>query len=130
MFNRNNGTDKQEILQNQFTAYVMRAIRNKRIRYITRMQKIINCECNITGLEPYIFDRHDSIQTVIAVEVLRQALETLQEKERQVILARVVEEKCVGEIAAQLGISYRAVTSYYYRGMKKLRDILLEGDDN
>ena len=27
----NNGTDKQEILQNQFTAYVMRAIRNKRI---------------------------------------------------------------------------------------------------
>lgn len=130
MFNRNSGTDEQEILQNQFTAYVKRAIHNKRLRYLSRMQKCANAECSLTVLEPYVFDPRDNIQEVVELEAVRQALGDIQEKERQIILSRVVEEKSVGQIAEEMGISYRALTSLYYRGMKKLRDILDGGDDH
>lgn len=129
MYNRNNGIDEQEILQNQFTAYVKRAVHNKRLRYLSRMQKCENAECSLTVLEPYVFDPRDSIQAIVEMETIRQALGDIQEKERQIILSRVVEEKSVGEIAEEMGISYRAVTSLYYRGMKKLR-MMIDGGDN
>ena len=128
MFNRNNGTDEQEILKNQFTAYVKRAIRNKRIRYLSRMQKIESTECSVNELEHYVFDPNDNIQTDLEMETIRQAMEMIRGKERRIILARIIEEKSVGEIANEMGISYRAVTSLYYRGMKKLRDILIRGE--
>jgi len=35
MLQRNNGITDNEILQNQFTAYVRRAVHNCRLRYIT-----------------------------------------------------------------------------------------------
>ena len=124
MFNRNSGTDEQEILQNQFTAYVKRAVHNKRLRYLSHMQKYAISECSLTKLEPYVFDPRDNIQAVLEMEAIRQALGEIQEKERQIILSRVVEDKSISEIAAEMGISYRAVTSLYYRGMKKLRNIL------
>ena len=98
MFSRNNGTDVQEILQNQFTAYVKRAIRNKRIRYLSRMQKIVSTECSINELEHYVFDHHDNVQTALELEAIRQAMEMIREKERRIILARIVEEKSVGEM--------------------------------
>jgi RNA polymerase sigma factor (sigma-70 family) len=128
MFNPNNGTDKQEILQNQFTAYVKRAIRNKRIRYLSHMQKVVKNECSLTELEPYVFDPCDNMQAALEMETIRWAMGLIHEKERRIIMARVVEEKNVVEIAKEMGISYRAVTSLYYRGMKKLRDILIRGE--
>lgn len=124
MFKRNSGTDEQEILQNQFTAYVKRAIHNARLRYLSRVHKFSNAECSLTALEPYVFDPHDNIQAIVEMEAIRQALGEIQEKERQIILSRVVEEKSVVQIAEEMGLSYRAVTSLYYRGMKKLRGIL------
>ena len=61
--------------------------------------------------------------------LLRQALQTIRDKERYIILARVIEEKSVSEIAEEMGLSYRSVTSLYYRGMQRLR-LLLEGGEN
>ena len=128
MFIWNNGVDEQEILQNQFTAYVKRAIRNKRIRYLSHIQKVVKNECSLTELEPYIFDPCDNMQAALEMETIRCAMGLIHEKERRIIMARVVEEKSVVEIAKEMGISYRAVTSLYYRGMKKLRDILIRGE--
>lgn len=128
MYNRNSGTDEQEILQNQFTAYVKRAIHNKRLRYLSCMQRRINTECSLTMHEPFVVDSHDNIHSIVEMEAIRHSLGRIHEKERQVILSRVVEEKSVGQIAEEMKISYRAVTSLYYRGIKKLREILRGAD--
>ena len=111
MFNRNSGTDEQEILQNQFTAYVKRAVHNKRLRYLSHMQKYAVSECSLTMLEPYVFDPLDTIHAAFEMDASRQALGETQEKERQIILSRVVVDNSVSEIAAEMGSSYRAVTS-------------------
>ena len=39
MLPRNNGITENEILQNQFTAYVGRALRNRRLRYIMNQER-------------------------------------------------------------------------------------------
>lgn len=129
MYKRNNGMDDREILQNQFTAYVKRAVHNRRIRYLVQRDKYTRMEGSLTEIEPYAYDTRDNIQSVMDFEALRESLQSIREKERYIILARVVEEKSVNEIAVELGISYRAVTSLYYRGMKKLRE-MMEGGEN
>ena len=129
MFNRNEGSDIQSVLQNQFTAYVKKAIHNKRVRYLSCKQKYTYFECSMTVLEPYIVDPRDIFHEFAEIEIIRQALGDIPVKERQIILMRVIEGKSVGEIAEGMGISYRAATSLYYRGMKKLRDRLCGGGD-
>ena len=57
-----------------------------------------------------------------------QELLEIRDKERYVILARVLDGKSVEEIATELGLSYRAVTSILYRCKQKLRQLLEGGD--
>lgn len=129
MYKQNNGFDDREILQNQFTAYIKRAVHNRRIRFLQEESKDKQMETSLSELELYIFDPHDSIIAFLERESLRHALLEIQEKERYVILARVFDGKSIEEIAAELGLSYRAVTSILYRSKRKLRE-LLEGGDN
>ena len=129
MYIRNNGSEEQEILQNQFTAYVKRAVHNRRLRYLFQKQRYVQLECSLDEMEPFAFDPHNDIQAFIEMESIRCALGDIKEKERYIILARVLQDKSVGELADELGLSYRAVTSIYYRGMRKLRDILGGGEE-
>lgn len=57
------------------------------------------------------------------------ALQIMKEKERYVLLARVIEEKGFDVIAAELGMSYKGAAAIYYRTLEKLRRIL-GGDGN
>lgn len=129
MYKRNNGFDDHEILQNQFTAYVKRAVRNRRVRFLQNENKGKQMETSLAELELYIFDPHDGIMAIIERESLRQALLEIQARERYIILARVVDGKSIGKIAAELGISYRAATSILYRGKRKLREFMEGGED-
>lgn len=129
MYKRNNGISDREILQNQFTAYVKRAIHNKRIRYLMQQDKYSAVEVGLSDVEAYVHDSRNDMETFMDMEAMRQALQTIRDKERYIILARVIEEKSVSEIAEEMGLSYRAVTSLYYRGMRRLR-LLLEGGED
>lgn len=51
---------------------------------------------------------------------------SINEKERYVILARVIEEKGFDKIAAELGIGYKGAAAMYYRAIKKLKNMLRE----
>lgn len=128
MYKRNNGLDDQAILQNQFTAYVKRAVRNRRIRFLQEERMDRQAEVSLTEIELYIFNPHDKITTFLEREALRQALQTIENKERYIIFARLIDGKSVAQIAQELRISYRAVTSILYRGKKKLRTLLEEGE--
>ena len=63
----------------------------------------------------------DQIGELLEYELLRQALRQIKDKERAIVLARVVEEKSYGEIAQEMDMSYKAVSNMYYRIMKRLK---------
>ena len=48
MYKRNSGLEDREILQNQFTAYVKRAVHNRRIRFLQDESRSSQTETSLT----------------------------------------------------------------------------------
>lgn len=128
MLPRNNGITENEILQNQFTAYVCHAIHRRRMRYIIKRDRKNNKELNLSQLQDYVSVEDDPISELMEYDLLRQALRHIQQKERAIILARVVGQKSFEEIAREMGVTYKSVTNMYYRIMKRLK-AYMEGVD-
>lgn len=68
-----------------------------------------------------------NIYDLTEYEAVYQALRAIREKERYILLARVVEEKSFSEIASELHMGYKGAAAIYYRTIEKLRRML--GDD-
>ena len=129
MVSRNNGIGENEILQNQFTAYVKRAIHNRRLRYLTVTARRNCFEQEMPLAELFAAGTEDMVTDVLEHEMLRLALGKIRELERIIVLGRAVNEKSFDELASELGMTYRAVSSMYYRAMKKLRRHMEGGDE-
>ena len=71
-----------------------------------------------------IADEEDLYSRMAECEALYQALRTIKERERYVLLARVIDDKSFSEIAAELGLSYKGAAAIYYRALDKLRRLL------
>lgn len=122
MLPRNNGMTENDILQNQFTSYVSRALRNRRLRYIMNQDRKNSKELLFSQIQDFLTAEEDQIGELLKYELLRQALHHIKKKERMIVLARVVEEKSFGEIAQEMDMSYKAVSNMYYRVMKRLKE--------
>ena len=125
MIKRNNGLTEQEILQNRFTALVTVSIERARIDYL-RKEKSRNRHAFQMDSESFdmIPDSTDFVEEICEADSLAYALKQLDERERYVIIARVIEERSFEEIADELGLKYKGVAALYYRTTAKLRDIL------
>lgn len=125
MITRNNGSTEQEKLQNRFTALVTVSISRARIDYLrkekTRTRRMCDVEDEIVALLP---DDTDFVSRLSESDALANALKQLEDRERYVLLARVLEERDFDEIADKLGLKYKGVTALYYRTITKLRNIL------
>lgn len=81
-------------------------------------------------LEDFDYELSESITPLHIViyavdgEIVRMALNKIKERERYILLARVIDEKSFTEIADELGMEYKTVTSAYYRVIVKLRKLL------
>ncbi len=115
-----------DILQNQFSAYLKKAVHNRRIRFLRDKSRREENEIPQLDLESYIADDTDFMQELADYEAIQQALRSIKEKERRLVIARIVENKSFHEIAAELGMSYKATTSLYYRVMKRMK-IFMDG---
>ena len=129
MLPRNNNITEDEILQNQFTAYVSLAIRRQRMHYIQKKKRIDDTELLFSPLHTSIPVEDDPFEKLLEYDALRNALHQLREKEREIVLARVIEEKPFTEIAQEMGITYKVVTQLYYRVMKRLK-VHMKGVNN
>lgn len=129
MFLRNNNITENEILQNQFTAYVSLAIRRQRIHYIKKMERKNSNELLFSPLHSPIPAEENQIGKWLEYDVLNYALRQIREKEREIVLARVIEEKPFTEIAQEMDMTYKAVSQLYYRILKRLK-LHMEGVDN
>ena len=128
MFNKNNGSNEHDILQNQFTSYLSFAVSNARIDFIRAKIARLKRE-QVTDQYELLFTQEViEVEAVFDNEALTWAIKAIKDKERHVFLARVLDDKKFKEIAEELGMGEKGVAAIYYRTVKKLRDILEGGE--
>lgn len=123
MASRNDGTSKEDICQNQFTAYVVLAVKRKRQAYI---KKKIRDKEKQTKTEKELSKRGiegDDVWIGLEIqnEELVDAMQQLKPKEHVIVVEYVLKRKSFREIAQEMKLTERAVASLYYRSIKKLR---------
>jgi len=134
MWEHNDGCGESNILQNQFTAYLVTAIRRKKFRY---QQKKNNRQYGEVSLEQHDYlpalqtesDLLDSLSLIARLEnsYLSRALEQQSERDMYIFLAKVLDGRSFVAIAAELDMEYQAVTAAYYRLIARLRKELRGG---
>lgn len=123
MASRNDGTSKEDICQNQFTAYVVLAVKRKRQAYI---KKKIRDKEKQTKTEKELSKRGiegDDVWIGLEIqnEELVDAMQQLKPKEHVIVVEYVLKRKSFREIAQEMKLTERTVASLYYRSIKKLR---------
>lgn len=124
MYNKNSGKTENEILQNQFTSFLSVCVSNARIDYLRSRIKRLQRELIIEEQEVYFSEAVDYIELLGDNDALDRAMRQIKEKERYVVIARVLDEKGFEEIAGELGMGYKGVAAIYYRAIKKLSELL------
>ena len=125
MNKRNTGITEQAIFQNEFTAFVTTSLDRSRTKYIRREARRKNRTYEMDDERfALIPDGTDFVLDLCETDALAYALGQLDERERYVLLARVLEEKSFEEIADKLEIKYKGAAAIYYRTTAKLRNIL------
>ena len=61
------------------------------------------------------------LMDVIENGALLEALQKLNERERQVFLARILEEEDFETLGVRFGLSYKGAAALYYRTIQKIR---------
>lgn len=128
MFKKNSGSHEHDILQNQFTSFLSKAISNARIDFIRAKIARLQHEQATDQIELLFARETFEIESFMENEVLRQAIKDIREKERYVFLARALDGKKFKEIAKELGMGDKGVSAIYYRTVKKLRDLMEGGE--
>ena len=128
VFQRNEGQEQDEILQNRFTSYLLAAVHRRRAQYIdeeVKAQKISSLMEERTM--DSTFDLEEEALSEIPLymrlqnEKLFWSLSTLTERERYVFFNRALDERSLDELAAELGLSYKGVAAIYYRAVQKIK---------
>ena len=130
---RNEGREQDEVLQNKFTAYLLSAVQRRKVQYIDSLMKsqqntalIEETAMNIT------FDLEQEALKGIPLymrlqnEKLFWSLSNLTERERYVFFNRALDERSLDELAAELGLSYKGVAAIYYRAIQKIKKKMKE----
>lgn len=125
MIKRNDGISKDDICQNQFTAYVVLAVKRKRQSYIKKKQREheketrTKKEAEQSDFRTAGYDMWSRMEP--QNEKLMAAMQQLSLKERFVVTEYVLKGKPFKEIAQETGLKEKGVASAYYRSIKKLR---------
>lgn len=135
MYKQNDGKSADDILQNQFTAYLVTAVKRHKALYVKKKARRRQVE---SPLELYDFEaslQPDtdlltglSLMEQIENPMLHLALKQARERERYIFLTRILEERSFSDLAEELGISYKATTHSYYRFIERIRK-MMGGDE-
>lgn len=117
------------LLQNQFTAFLTTALNNRRLMYLRSRGRRLHREVSTDDYAVFYIQQEEFDDLFLDSEALHQALKAIKEKERLVLLSRVIEEQSFDEIGAKLEIGYKGAAAIYYRTIAKLRK-MLGGDDH
>ena len=126
MWQRNNGQAREE-LQIKFTGYLIQAVRRTQRDYLKALYAYSNQE-TLTDtifvvsqtLEQEVMERLPLWENIESGALL-YALKQLDERERYVFLAHVLDKRPFDVIGVQLGLSYKGAAAVYYRSIRKLK---------
>lgn len=128
MRQRNNGQGSANILQNQFTSYLITAIKRKKHEYLNRKirQSAFEVPADELSYFPELQIEPDMIQNLPLTDQLADAslilaLKQLRERDLYIFLAHTLEGKTFDALADELGISYKGVAAAYYRTVQKIK---------
>lgn len=129
MGQRNNGRDEANALQNQFTAYLLTAVRRQKCIYNKKRARLRANETQIDCLADEPADEKASdamlsdLPPMMQLEdaALIRAISGLTPRERYILFERILSERSYDELGGQLGLQYNGVASAYCRIVKKLR---------
>ena len=135
MWQRNDGKGEVNLLQNQFTNYLVTAVKRKKSDYLRGKEHLRRQELALELQDFDLIFQFDadiegglSLVEQIESPALLQALTDAKERERYIFLGRVLDERSFGQLSSELGITYKATTHAYYRFVEKLRK-QLGGED-
>lgn len=128
---RNNNSCEDHVLQNQFTAYLVTAIRRKKSKFISGKENL-KCEVSLENQVSELQVDMDLLADMPVIEQLEnerliRALLGNRERSIYIFLERAIQKRAFNDIAESLGMSYRSVTMAYYRVLRKLRKELGDG---
>ena len=128
MWQKNDGTGEANILQNQFTAYLVTALHRQKVDYLRRRTRLIQHEFSVDFQEEWPeFQTSSEIEIQLPIQMelenmaLGAALERLKERDRYIFFARVLDERSFQELAEELGMEYKGVAAAYYRVIQKIK---------
>lgn len=136
MWQKNDGQNEADKLQNRFTAYISVAIQRRRNAYI--MQSVRQQQLETLTENPVSGSEYDILDDILGElpllmqlenDKLLYALKELDERERQIFLARVLDDKSFEELAGVIGLSYKGVAAIYYRALRKIRNRMKEANN-
>ncbi len=130
---RNEGREQDEVLQNKFTAYLLSAAQRRKALYIDTLVKAqqISHLIEETAMDSTFELEQVALQGIplymrIQNEKLFWSLSHLTERERYVFFNRALDERSLDELAAELGLSYKGVAAIYYRAILKIKKKMKE----
>lgn len=83
MYHRNDGSIKDDAVQNQFTTYLKEAIHNKRIDYLYKQKPNLD---SLTDNIEYLADESEDLIAMYAeCDLLKRALQGIKERERYIL---------------------------------------------
>jgi len=135
MLKYNDGRGESNIIQNQFTAYLVIAISRKKFRYQQGAKNRQYSELSLDlheylpelQTDPELLDNMPLMERLENFR-LQHALEHMKERDLYIFLAKALGGRSFVEIAAKLDMEYKAVTSIYYRMIAKLKKELRSDD--
>ena len=118
MWQRNNGQAEDD-LQFRFTAYLVSAVKRRRKDYLLQLYKRSSIESTVEVVyesepssEEVVLDKLP-LMDVIENGALLEALQKLNERERQIFLARTLEEEDFDTLGAKFGLSHKGAAALY-----------------
>lgn len=124
MNKRKDKTNEANTLQNHFTAYLKNAIHNTRIDLLYKRNNPSMFKDALDEQEQLPANQMDFVDRLAEYDALQWALRMIKERERYILLARVIDEKDFDEIGAEIGLTYKGTAAVYYRTLAKLRSLI------
>lgn len=120
----NDGKDEINILQNQFTGYLITSIKWDKAHYLKKRERVNRVELSTDMEQTHIHSDVSSEQRLLEGMALAQAIRRISDRDRYIFLARALDDRSFYELAAELGLTYKGVSAAYYRVIEKLRQEL------
>lgn len=128
MKRQNDGKGKINAVQNQFTAYLLVAVRRQKFAYIDKQNKLngreISVDYQLVQFADNSIENNQCMGTPmqqIEDAALMRALEQLTARERYILFERVLGERSYKELSGSLGLRYNGTAAAYRRVIQKLR---------